>query len=184
MEAAADVIAHAAQRHRAQRVRSHEERRLRRDTARDAPRVLAQQEQQLGRPRKLRRVAEPAVAPIERHAGTARPRRRARRRRPLSHSARDLPSVPVTDFSRSSSSAAASSTFAAVLAPHAGELARADRRNPDGPSATSAESTCRRRTASAPASGTRSSASRPIRSSPARTTCRRGRRRAVPRDRP
>ena len=32
-----------------------------------APRVLAQQEQQLGRPRKLRRVAEAAAAPIERH---------------------------------------------------------------------------------------------------------------------
>ena len=67
MEAAADVIAHAAERHRAQRVGDHEQRRLRREPARLAPRVLAQQEQQLGRPRKLRRVAEAAAPAIERH---------------------------------------------------------------------------------------------------------------------
>ena len=67
MESSADVIAQASHCHRAQRVRGHEERRLRRDTTRDAPRVLPQQEQHLGRPGKLRRVSKPSVAPIERH---------------------------------------------------------------------------------------------------------------------
>ena len=61
MEAAADVIAHPAERHRAQRARAPC-----RAPRLAGPRVLAQQEQQLGRPRKLRRVAEAAVARIER----------------------------------------------------------------------------------------------------------------------
>ncbi len=56
MEAAADVIAHAPERHRAQGV----QRRVTRIGVAGA-RVLAQQEQQLARAGKLRRAAEPAV---------------------------------------------------------------------------------------------------------------------------
>ena len=60
MEAAADVVAHPAERHRAQRRQHHVARRV---VA--GARVLAQQEQQLARARKLRRVAKPAAAAIE-----------------------------------------------------------------------------------------------------------------------
>ena len=66
VKAAADVIAHAAERHRAQRVGRHQQRRLRPSPASRATCVLAEEEQQLGRTRKFRRVAEAAVAPIER----------------------------------------------------------------------------------------------------------------------
>ena len=60
MKPAADVIAHAAKRHRAQRLHHHGPRHV---IARAL--VLAQQEQQFTGPRKLRRVAEPATPGIE-----------------------------------------------------------------------------------------------------------------------
>src|SRR5215218_3990307 len=61
MKAAPDVIAHASERHRAQRPQH--------DLARlvvAGPGVLAQQEEQLGGTWKLRRVAETAKSPVER----------------------------------------------------------------------------------------------------------------------
>ena len=61
VKTAADVVAHAAERHRLQRLRHHEGRRV---VAR--ARGLAQQEQQLARTRKLRRVAKPAARLVER----------------------------------------------------------------------------------------------------------------------
>ena len=60
MKAAADVVAHAAERHRAQRLQHHVSRR-----SLSRSRVFAQQEQELARPRELRRVAEPAAPGIE-----------------------------------------------------------------------------------------------------------------------
>ena len=64
MEPAADVIAHAAERHRPQGAQRH----LTRDIVSTAPGragVLAEEKQQLARARKLRRVAEAAMARIE-----------------------------------------------------------------------------------------------------------------------
>ena len=63
MKAAADMVAHAAERHRAQRAEHHVAR-----VGIAGPRVLAQQKHQLARPGKLRRIAEPAVTGIERLA--------------------------------------------------------------------------------------------------------------------
>ena len=63
---AADVIAHAAERHRPQRLGRHQQRRLRAAAAGRAPGVLAQQQQQLRGTRKLRRLAEAAVPGVER----------------------------------------------------------------------------------------------------------------------
>ncbi len=60
VEAAADVIAHPAERHRPQRLRHHRQRHVVAGAL-----VLAQQEQQFTRPGKLRRIAEPAAAGIE-----------------------------------------------------------------------------------------------------------------------
>ena len=60
MKAAADVIAHAAQGHGPQGLRHHVAR-----AGFPGARVLAQQEQQLARPRELRRVAKAAAAGIE-----------------------------------------------------------------------------------------------------------------------
>ncbi len=65
VKAAADMIAHPAERHRAQRVRRHAQRRLAEVAPGRAARVLAQEKQQLRRPRKLRRIAESAVALVE-----------------------------------------------------------------------------------------------------------------------
>ena len=66
VEAAADVIAHPAERHRPQRLHHHRQR----DVVAGAL-VLAQQEQQFARPGKLRRIAEPAAAGIEASAEIA-----------------------------------------------------------------------------------------------------------------
>ena len=65
VEAAADVVAHAALGHRHERRHHHVPPRIATAGAgaRDVPR--AQQEQQLGRARELRRSAEPAEAPVE-----------------------------------------------------------------------------------------------------------------------
>ncbi len=60
MKAAADVVAHAAECHRAERPQHHVA-----GEGVSCPRVLAQQEQQLRWTRELRRVAEPAVSPVE-----------------------------------------------------------------------------------------------------------------------
>ncbi len=73
MEAAADLIAHPAQRHRPQRFSGHLPRRLR-----AGARVLAQQEQQFRWAWKLRRLAEAAETRIER-AGELGDRRIQRR---------------------------------------------------------------------------------------------------------
>ena len=67
VEPAADVIAHAPERHGAERFRHHQQRRLRAAAAGRPPRMLAQQEQQLRWTRKLRRLAEASLTPIERH---------------------------------------------------------------------------------------------------------------------
>ena len=76
MEAAAHVVAQPADGHRAQR----RERDLGR--ARVAgERVRLEQKQQLGRPRKLRRAAEPAVPRVERLRERLDRRRRWRRGR-------------------------------------------------------------------------------------------------------
>ena len=82
MKAAADVIAHAAERHRAQRAQHHLAR-----VGISRSRVLSQQEQQLGRPRELRRRAEAAETAVERvaellHGPGQRVRRWKRPRRP------------------------------------------------------------------------------------------------------
>ena len=61
VKTAADVVAHAAERHRLQRLRHHEGRRV---VAR--ARGLAQEKQQLARTRKLRRAAKPAARLVER----------------------------------------------------------------------------------------------------------------------
>ena len=60
VESSAEVVAHPAKRHRAQRHEHHVPR-----FAGAGPCVLAQQEQQLARPRELRRAAEPAAPAIE-----------------------------------------------------------------------------------------------------------------------
>ena len=62
MEPAADMVAHAAERHRAQREQHHVPR-----LGVAGARVLAQQEQQLARARELRLVAESAAPGVERH---------------------------------------------------------------------------------------------------------------------
>ena len=105
MEPAADVIAHAAHRHRAKGVRRHQERRLRCNAFGQSPGVLAEQEQQLGWPGELRRVAKSAVAPIERHLELLDADIRASlvaTPASLLEPVLDFPSVPVTDFKRSS----------------------------------------------------------------------------------
>jgi hypothetical protein len=60
VKTAADVIAHASHGHAPQRLQRHRFRLLV-----TAERVGVQQEKQFGRPRKLRRTAEAAVARVE-----------------------------------------------------------------------------------------------------------------------
>ena len=184
MEAAADVIAHAAHRHRAQRVGGHQQRRLRRAPPAVRRACSRSRNSSSDGRGKLRRVAEAAAAAIERHlelldADVERVGAGDRR-----DSARARPSVPVTDLQPVEQLRRRAVDLARGPRATRGRARRADRRSPAGPSAMSAGSRCRRRTASAPASGTRSSASRRIPSSPGRTTCRRDRRPAAPRGRP
>src|SRR5207249_6218112 len=89
---AADVIAQAAERHRAQRAERHL---TRVGLARAG--MLAEQEQQLARPRKLRRVAEAAGARIER---LAKLRDRFRQRLRPRYSARPAGALQVLQLQR------------------------------------------------------------------------------------
>ena len=74
MESAAEVVAHAAERHGAERRQDHVAR-----SALAGARVLAQQEEQLARTRELRRVAEAAAARVEGALELPGRRRRAHR---------------------------------------------------------------------------------------------------------
>ncbi len=65
MKSTPHVIPHAAERHRPQRFRRDAQEGVGALTGGRATRVLAQEKQQLGRTRKLRRVAEPAVSRVE-----------------------------------------------------------------------------------------------------------------------
>ena len=65
VKSAADMVAHPSERHRAQRLDRHQQRRLRAAAAGRAAGVLAQQQQQFRGTRKLRRLAESAVPGIE-----------------------------------------------------------------------------------------------------------------------
>ncbi len=178
-----DVIAHAAERHRAKRFRRHEQRRLRAAASDPPSRVLAQQEQELRGTRKLRGLAEPAVAGVERHlelldGDVERLRVRDRRFGPRRAARRRHQLQPIEQLAGRVVHARS------ILFPHSRRARQADRGILASPSVMSEGNRCRRRTASAPESETPSSASRPSRWWPARRPCRRDRRRGVPRDPP
>ena len=119
MKAAADVIAHAAERHRAQRLGRHRQRRARAPVRACSRRSSSSSD---GRGN-FGASPKPPSRPIERRLRTARPLRPAPRR-----PRRSIPPArgrrrPSTDRSRSNSSAAAIVHARAIVLPDARELA-------------------------------------------------------------
>src|SRR5439155_27331039 len=89
MESAADVVAHPAERHRAKRDEHHVA-----CLDGSGPSVLAQEEQQLARPRKLRRVAKATPPRAERSGKLANAFVERARRRHVSPGAAVAPERP------------------------------------------------------------------------------------------
>ena len=143
--------------------------------------VLAEQEQQLGRARKLRRIAEPAAASVEGLLELPARRRRARGRRPTA----PLPPSPFdSTASRPSDLGGRADDVLALLAPGAGDLLERRPGNPGVPPGGRREvGAAVERLAASGVSHTLIGQP-PRRSWPARTSCRRGRRRDAPRDPP